>query len=225
MRLRAVADRRAAPRRSTPAGRPAPPRPPSVAGRPPAHRGPKMRQVEHFARPPHAWGTGMPDRSAASSRVSPVATSKSKLSGREVTLAIFPSPAPSSRLRFRVRRISNARSSSTAAMSPAAARLMSRAWASSAPRSPRPRSVRKILTVRRSPVLRTRRTRPFLSSTRMALAVVGSVVPTRRDSSRWLSPSSIHSARRKKYCPVVMSCCCNRARSALAKARWVSRTR
>ena len=51
--------------------------------------------------------------------------------------------------------------------------------------------------------LRTRRIRPDFSMLRSAMTVVGSIMPTRADSSRCERPSSVHSTRRKYHCPRV----------------------
>src|SRR5579859_5052782 len=65
-----------------------------------------------------------------------------------------------------------------------AASLTSAASGSSSRRSAWPRSVRNTLTMRRSARLRIRRTRPLRSILVSALAVVGSIMPTRWLSSR-----------------------------------------
>ena len=61
--------------------------------------------------------------------------------------------------------------------------------------------VSQTCALRLSSVLRTRRIRPAFSMLRSAITVVGSIMPTRADSSRCDSPSSVHSTRRKYHWP------------------------
>ncbi len=64
-------------------------------------------------------------------------------------------------------------------------------------------AVNKTCDLRLSLLLRTRRMRPELSMLRSAITVVGSIIPTRVESSRWERPSLFHSTRRKYHCPRV----------------------
>ena len=57
--------------------------------------------------------------------------------------------------------------------------------------------------LRLSSLLRSRRIRPDFSMLRSAITVVGSIMPTRAESSRCVRPSSFHNTRRKYHWPRV----------------------
>ena len=81
--------------------------------------------------------------------------------------------------------------------------VMPRATLSSSARMRLALGVSHTCALRLSSALRTRRMRPAFSMLRSAITVVGSIMPTRSDSSRCDNPSSVQSTRRKYHCPRV----------------------
>ena len=101
-----------------------------------------------------------------------------------------------------MRAITRRNSASSSLATPAsAASVMPRASTSSSSRSRFAFGVSHTCERRLSSVLRTRRIRPDFSMVRSAITVVGSMVPTRADSSRCDNPSSVHNTRRKYHWP------------------------